>query len=267
MLLRLGRGMAFDGCGAAAAGEGSPYLDGVLTSVCCDLDATQSESYGGSGTTWANLVASPADGAAQADYDFTSGLTFTGSAGDPAAYWLAGGAQSFTIGSNTAFLNSLGKTSAGNSWWIALAFQRVASDGTYFFATLAGTGSTNRGIRVRSLTSGSTSIFQRGPSSLTSAAVGTIPAGDNIYIVSFDKDTDTIRYWINTTTGSSSAFVMDATTDDADQTFELGTTNTNDFDSGSRIYSFAMGNEYLDDTKAAAIIAHLEARHGRDYTP
>jgi hypothetical protein len=35
--------------------------------------------------------------------------------------------------------------------------------------------------------------------------------------------------------------------------------------SEQRLYSLAMGNEYLDDTKAAAIIAALEARHGRAY--
>jgi hypothetical protein len=36
---------------------------------------------------------------------------------------------------------------------------------------------------------------------------------------------------------------------------------------GTRIYAVAMGNAFLDDQQAAAILAVYEARHGRDYTP
>ena len=73
-------------------------LSDVVDSAVFDIDATQSASYGGTGTTWSNLVASPADGAAQSAYDFQLGdgadsstyPTFTGTVGDAAAYFMFG---------------------------------------------------------------------------------------------------------------------------------------------------------------------------------
>ena len=79
------------------------------------LDAGDSSSYSGSGTTWSNLVAAPASGAAQSAYNFTtSGLTFSGTAGnkDAAEYFSTAGSGYATIGSNTTFLNSLHKSGA-----------------------------------------------------------------------------------------------------------------------------------------------------------
>lgn len=93
MLMRLGQGM---GKGSERAASVPPYLDGVLDSVCCDLDATVAASYPGTGQTWANLIAAPADGSAQTAYDFwlgtgsntTSDPSFIGVAGDIGACFL-----------------------------------------------------------------------------------------------------------------------------------------------------------------------------------
>ena len=56
-------------------GSITPYLDGLLTGAVVDLDATMLASYNGSGyngsgQTWANMIAAPADGSAKTAGDF-----------------------------------------------------------------------------------------------------------------------------------------------------------------------------------------------------
>lgn len=285
MLLKLGHGLG--GCmNITGSGDVSPYLDGVIASVCCDLDATVAVSYGGSGETWANLIATPADGAAQTGYDFYLGLaattdgaepSFTGTAGDAAAYFACDGGDYFTI-KNIANAPTLAKAhrSDVNGTWIAFAWRSPASPAGYvrmLGSELLGPGITLRydNLELFDCTAGNgTSV------SLLASDVASVSADtDYLIIVSWDGtgSTDNARIWINQTTATATTSVaLQTSTVDNTDGFLVGAclysgAVTQPLQNGSRIYHFSAGNEFLDDTKAAAIIAHLETRHVRNYTP
>ena len=280
MLRTIGQGAAHYGVPGAAA---SAYLDGVLASTVFDLDATIAASYPGSGTTWANLAVTPADGQSPSAYDFllgdgVTGTTypvFTGSAGNPAALWRLEGSDYFRIksGANTSFLDNLHKTTGGQDFWMALAFKR--DDATWamgnLFSTLSITG-TFTGIELLLTSTETLALYQRNNST---SSIGTIPGGTlatttpNIVIFSHSHSANNTRYWANSVMGADLAHTFGTTTAAAAQPATIGVNGnlTSNLVAETSLYSFAMGNEYLDNTKAAAIIAHLEARHGRDYTP
>ena len=280
MLRTIGQGAAHYGAGGTTA-----YLDGVLASAVIDLDATIAASYPGSGTTWANLVTAPADGSAPSAYDFLlgDGVTaatypvFTGIAGDAASLWRFEGADYFRIksGTNTSFINNLHKTTGGQDFWIAVAFKR--DDNTwasqYLFSTLS-TSDVYTGIDLLVSSSETVVLYQRNNSANITATIpnsaftATVTA-PNLVIMSHSHSTNTTRYWVNSATGANLAHTFLTTTADAARPATIGVNGnlTSNFLSETSMYSFAMGNEYLDDTKAAAIIAHLEARHGRNYAP
>jgi len=276
MLRTIGQGAAHYG----ATTGGSAYLDGVLASTVFDLDATIAASYPGTGTTWANLVPVPADGAARADYDFFTGNgatsstypTFNGTAGSPAAYWGFDGGDYFRLksGTNTAFLNALHKTTGGSDWWVAITMSVVD------------TGTSQGLFCTRDNVAGSSGIFtniqadesmrtqQRGagvasPDAITTATGYT---GNRVIIMSHSHSTNMTKTRVTNTTQDISQTYA-ATTGNAAIAFVIGmfAGGFNFLANNTKMYSFAMGNEYLDNTKAAAIIAHLETRHGRDYTP
>lgn len=272
-----------------AAGGGASYLDSVISSVCCDLDATISASYGGSGQTWANLIASPADTASQTAYDFYLGAdgssstddpTFTGSAGDAAAYFACDGGDYFTLKTLSSAVPTLWNLQKSNqTFWFASAFKTPTS-GTWsatrgFFGDAWTTS--NKGFLCYSNTAESLNIGIAHGSGVVTQNQGTaLFANDTDYllIVSVDTTTTTnnVKSWINTTTATTNSKTYTATATDADGNFHVGAlsnagTVQGIAQSGVRIYHFSCGNEFLDDTKAGNIFAHLESRHSRDYTP
>lgn len=265
----------------------SSYLDGVLSSTVMDLDATVADSYGGTGETWANLIASPADGESQTTYDFWLGVdgdtdgdepTFTGSAGNAAAYFQTDAGDFFTIkGGNTAFLNAIHKTTGGTDFWFAFVGQ-IDSNAVTGQAAICGTTAsytTGDGFSMRHYTSaqGHSLIAQQATDATndTEIAIGDddITRGGYYFMMaSFDASAGTLRIWANTLTADEKSWTFAANTDDAANAFRIGDNGygSQKFYKG-RIVHFSMGNEYIGDTEAAAIIAHLEARHSRDYTP
>lgn len=262
------------------SGPASPYLDGVLASTVFDLDATVSASYPGAGVTWANL-ATPADGSAKSAYDFYRGdgttvttyPTFGGSAGDSSAYWEFDGGDYFRLKSetNTTFLNSLHRTDPGQDFWIALAF-RVADATAISGLFTTQSGASALGMRLELSTGEVTNAQQRGDSSgATVASVsGSLTIGTNyLLIASYSHANNNWRRWVNTDSATNSSQTYATATGPSSSVAIIGarTAGSQFIPNGARLYSFAMGNEYLDNTMAASIIAHLEARHGRDYTP
>lgn len=254
----------------------SPYLDGVLASTVFDIDATIAASYPGSGVTWANLAA-PADGSAQAAYDFYRGNgststtypAFNGSAGSSAAYWSFDGNDHFDLksGVNTPFLRDVHKTTGGSDFWIAMAFRPVDNGTTTgYFTTMAGTSVP--GLRIEQLSNEFTRLLQRSGSTVaTGPDVTLTPGSDSLYIVSHSHSLNETAIWLNSATGSTAAHPFSATTTDASAVARIGhrVHGSGILLSGTRLYSLAMGSEYLNNTKAAAIIAHLNTRHGRIY--
>lgn len=270
--------------GALSATASDISLQSVVASAVFDLDATVADSYPGTGTTWANLAAIPADGSAQTAYDFHTGdgadnttyPVFNGSAGDPGAYWSFDGVNDFfrlKSGTNTNFLGGLHKTAGGDDFWLAFAIR--AADATWpsfeaVFATLNSVAAGGSGILVQATSSETIRLLQAyGGAAIAASSVIATPGGDHIVIVSHSHAENKTRFWIDMTTAEEVAHTFQTNTNAANgaATIAAYTNNTANLDSEFRIYSVAMGNEYLDDAKAAAIIAHLEARHGRDYTP
>lgn len=264
----------------------SPYLDGALSSVVCDLDATISASYDGSGLTWANLIASPADGTARAAYDFhlgngstdTTYPAFNGAAGHAAAYWSVDGGDYFRLKTLVGSIpEKWHRTSGGTPFWVAVTFKTPAGifTGTRaFWGNVATTA--NRGV-LGYVGSADTlgMVSSNGAtapvlSNISSALSG---ATDYAFILSADPSlgSDNVRVWVNSASGSLFSHNFGATTTNSTDNFYIlatkhaGTEGGYIMEAGTRFYSFAMGNEYLDDTKAAAILAHLGARHGRSY--
>lgn len=259
----------------ASSGAGPAYLDGVLASTVFDLDATIAASYSGSGTNWANLVAAPADASAQTAYDFTSsGMTFTGSVGDAAAYWSVDATTSaFTLASgvNTDFLNNLHKSSGVGDYWFAMTFQRPAISGSEYFFGTANTGTAETGVNLRFASSGGTVSYRQRDSVsgvILATSTGTVPLSTpSVVIVSHSYSAHNTRIWINSGTAENLAHIFVTSAGNAARAAQISTrsTTSNGMQPSTRWYSFAMGNEYLDNTQAAAIIAHLNTRHSRTY--
>lgn len=260
-----------------ASAAGPSYLNSVLTSVVFEVDATLSASYGGSGQTWSNVIAAPADGETQTKYDFWLGAgsgsstddpTFTGSAGSASAYFSYDGGDynSGKMASLSTFINSVYKAASGLKYWYGTALRFKHGTGNQMLITANGGG---YGFFWYINSSDQLVITTNAASNVTST-VGTLTDGtDYLILFSYDKDSNNLRYWINTTTSSSTART---------QSGANSTTVTKPtlfaFDAGSappangtRVYWAAMGNDYLDNTKAASVYSHIEARHSRDYTP
>ena len=90
---------------------------------------------------------------------------------------------------------------------------------------------------------------------------------DTLLIVSHSHGSDLTDFWINTTTKESIAQNFGATTTDPINKMHIGSQGdeAQAVHNTIRIYSWAIGNEFLDDTKAGIIITHMNTRHNRTY--
>ncbi len=282
MLQKLGRGLSTDCITKGTTGTG--FLDDVISSVCCDLDATIAASYT-SGQTWANLIETPADGTGQTYYDFWLGVdgsatatdpTFTGSADDPAAYFAHDGGDYFRAKDLTGTaLNKSGMTSGTGTGpvWIAVAFKLGSVD-----ANISPWGdNTAQPGAVRALMSSTENMRFVQRSSSASYNQEIIPAAtfdattDFLVIITYDTTSaGSEKYWVNSTTGANWATAYSPVTNTTEYTgdFDIAAAaGSFVFPNGSKTYHFSCGNELLDDAKATDIFTHLEARHSRNYTP
>jgi len=270
--------LASHGINASYQTSGDGSLADVLASAVFDLDATQSASYPGTGTTWANLVTAPADGSAQTAYDAAAinGISFVGSAGDPGAYFSPGSGDYWEI-ELTTLLKGLHKTTGGSDFGVALTVNSdgvISSFGTLFGTTDSGNASSGEeGIYIFGSTSEQVIARQSGTSGMAASTTiipsTSLAAGWHIIIVSYSHSANNWRVWFDTATASNVAQTYATSTADSNNKFGIGGLGGAKVVAGADYdwASVAFFNEYLDNTKAAAIIAALEARHARDYTP
>ncbi|HEY8963305.1 MAG TPA: hypothetical protein VIN59_02455, partial [Alphaproteobacteria bacterium] len=78
------------------------------------------------------------------------------------------------------------------------------------------------------------------------------------------------KYWLNSATGANwtESYTPGSTSTSTTNIPCIGAIaegHTNALGSGTRLYGVYMFNEIFDNTKAAAIIAALNTRHGRTY--
>ncbi len=264
---------------------GPAYLDAVVPSVVCDLDATISASYNGSGLTWANLIANPADGTTRSAYDFhlgdgatsTTYPSFNGTAGTPTAYWGTDGTDYFKLKTLAGSVPSKWhRTSGGTPFWVALTFRTP----TGIFSGSRSLWGNALGIVNRGMLAFVTSADMAGMLSSNGSVAPILSnmygpfagAAHYVFILSADPalGSSNVRSWVNTTSGSTFSHSFSASAvNSTDNFLIMATRGSQDgqqiMEADFRLYSFAMGNTLLDDAGAAAIIAHLNARHGRSY--
>lgn len=258
------------------SGPSSPYLDGVLDGVCFELDATDEASYS-TGQKWLNLITNPACGSLQTDYDFYLGLTgssessdptFTGTAGDPGAYFLLDGGDDFNLvnSTNPGILRDFQKTgaSAVPGWlgWVHYPDPTTTSN-DQLLNTVAGT-SPGTLMDINSGANGEARLRVRGDANLiTATGPATTDASYNLIVVTHDHDNNETTFWVNSTTGVTVAHTFDSTTSDASQKATLWPDNT--VESGARAVWHGGGLGLFDDTKAAALFTYLNNKHSRTY--
>lgn len=252
------------------------FLDSILPSTVMDLDVTVAESYGGAGNVWANLTLAPADGAGRGAYDFYRGdgvttaayPSFNGAAGSKAAYWETDGSQYFRLKSgNTVFLRDLHK-STGSDFWVAIAMRAVTSTETDTFMATSLRSHLTAGLFMQTTASNTIRLAQRGEGiTVNSPFVNSTPGTDRLFIYSKSHANNKMRAWGQNGAMTEATNTFDATTTNASGILTLlsNEANHDPQHAGVRLYSFAMGNKYLDATEAALLIAHLEQRHGRAY--
>lgn len=252
-------------------------LSSAISSTVFQLDATISASTDGSSQTWANIIASPADGSAQTAYDFwrggtnsvtTDDPTFNGSAGTNNAYWSFDGGDKFQLKTaNTTFLNNLPKTTGGSAYWFVVTGNFSDTTG---IDGLMGTGSaTQTGVRVQTTVLNGINVGQREPSTnvtVSTAANTFTDSVDFIFVVSVPAGGGTIRVWVNSRTGEDLTLTYTTGTNNSGNTFQLGCSGniTNPLPSGSKIYGMAMGNGTLVDADVVNIANYYNTLYSKN---
>ena len=221
------------------------------------------------------MILVPADGSSQSDNDFVLGAndvifsddpTFTGTIDDHSAYLEMDGGDYLGIASgiNTAFLRDMHKTSGGSDFWVMITAQ-IPDDGTTNRGIFSTGDAVNPGITIYKSMAGESLMSQFGTSTHVDAVGATIPTTPALIIVSHSHSTDTTRIWVNSATATSIPHVFDTTTDDAIIPATIDDLADNVLVAGTRVYGYAYGNAYLNDTDALNIITHMNVRHNRIY--
>lgn len=237
-----------------------------LSNVVAQWDATLSGSYNGSGSTWTNVIATPADGSASSSYNQTiSGMTFNGSAGAASAYFSASGSSFFELtGANTTFLDNLHKTTGGSDFTVIVAYQVAATTA----ATLFSTSNTTTSLGVMIDTSTTTTFRQRGDTASSNVSGGTVSTGTwYLLIYTHSAAGSSSMRWLNTKTGSLQGHTFNTTTSSSTVNMHVASRNdsANFIPSGSFIAGVTLLNSYIDDITAAMWFDYYNNLHGRTY--
>ncbi len=259
MNLGIGAGIQ-RGSPAAAA----PDIGSIESSTIFDLSAQVTSSTDDAGKAWKNLTEAPADAELQTAYDWTYGQSsgdatddpvLTGSAGDAGTYYLFDGSANFTLETITTFWEDIHKTGSGDCW-IALSFLYQSGAGAQ---VMFATNLTASGAGIRVITSSNQLYFQQRGAATVSAASGITLVDETNYIavISHDRSANQTTFWVNSTTGTDIAQTFSASTTDANAgAVIIGAAGNygGDMLTGTRMYACAGGNDYLDDTRAEAIM-------------
>lgn len=269
--------------GAHKVKPSGSYLSLVLSSVCCDIDATIEASYPGSGDTWFNLIENPADGAQQHDYDFTDlGFSFHG--GGSSAYFETDGINIASLRNieTCATINNVRRTDIpGNAYWFCFAGRTGLSQ---IETTERLFGSNEVSGRPGCMMHGNLNgaVRWRWPDQGSHLMGNVIPAAETDFVAIFSTvmmEAEDVSHtgWVNQRTGTHRTAYFVSSEDrsiteaHANPGFFIGASVSSfglpqfQLGAGFRIYHFSCGNELLDDEKAGRIIDHLNERHSRIY--
>jgi hypothetical protein len=259
----------------------SESISSIISSAVFDLDATRTTSYSGTGQTWNNLIATPADSSSQSTYNFYFGAdanastddpTFTGSAGSPSAYMAFDGGDRFKLASAmTTFLNNLHKTTGGQDFWIAMALKFIQNDVAQHWFSTGNSTSNSHGIWLLVSSAERVALAQGGGGTSVTLQHPTTAVNNTDYLViaSYSTSLGQGRIWMNNPTKTQATLTFNTSTSAPTGYASIGRNNagTGPVPSGTRVYAVSMGNSYIDDVDASKLFSLYEARHQRDYTP
>jgi hypothetical protein len=264
------------GCGitgdTTVASEGgitrTAPLSDLVASAVFDVDATIGDSYGGTGQTWANIIA-------DTDYNHTLGNnaspstddpTFTGTPDDPAAYFnFDGGDRMHWTNGLPDLIKQMHRTDIAQDWTLVWAGRSPASGGQFpFLRTGSGTAA-SQGVQLSWSASNGLLYQHYGDAASSFKRTFDVVGADEDFVlaIGYDHAAGEVTFWSNGAAGETVSFVLTTATADA-------ATNTIFFaaafpSNGSRIYAVSGFNEKLSDADFAKVAEHYELRHNRSY--
>ena len=262
----------------------SPFGDGTLTpqmpsSICAWFDATDAESYSGSGQNWLSIVDVPADGTTKAANTLTFGATtgastddptFVGTAGSKDAYMLLDGGDGFRLDATTAAGSVLLKSQRtdASGFWIAF----VGYVPEYTAATFSLFGNHSSGTQVGTslvINTDKSGRFVARGTTATTTIMHAIPRLVPVMVILSargDQTTDNVHLWVNRHDKAKFSATFPTSTADSTRSYWFGGANAAQFmPNGSQIKAIAYGNEFLSDAKANEVMAAMAYKHGFDY--
>ncbi len=266
-------GVKIDHYKYAAAGCTAIY--GTVNSELFEVDATCANSYSGSGTSWKNINATPADSSSQSAYDFTteSSPTFTGTAGSSSAYWLMNGSNYFQLsGSLTTAIKNMTKTTGGQAVTVIMALGTPSSLGGGNFSIMGDIGDASTGTGFRTLvTAGAGTIFfylLNGSGHNSNLGVNLSTSTDYLVALTVDDTGGTLGLAVNANSFTSKTLPSATNTNNPDGVFEIGGSGigaVGAVPNNTKIYGFYMFNAVLSNSNLASVVSILNTRHGRTY--
>lgn len=258
----------------------APNIQDVVASAVMDIDLTVAASYGGSGITLNNLVVSPADGSAQSAYNLQFGdgstattyPTFSGTAGTSSGKLTFDGGDHLTlVGSNTAFLNNLHKTTGGTAFTVLMFFETLVDKAStqVFFSTR--NGSTQTGITGQLNSAEAMRIEQRGDSAVVTASPAlTATLGAPTYLgwgENANGGSGSYSVWSETSTATTGNHTYNTGTSNAAQKlhFCASANATGNAASGTILKAICIFQTKLSNAELAAVAAAKSALHGVTY--
>jgi hypothetical protein len=251
-------------------------LGSIVASCVFDLDATSTDSYDGTSQTFANIEPTPADGAAQTDYDFwlgnsvtatTNDPTFNGTAGYQDAYFSFDGGDYFLGKTLTTFISGLNLSASGHDFtYVFVGYVPNCVSQTGIFQT-GGSGSTSNGVRLDILTNEVLRPRMRGDTAAVTQNTVTLPQTTPFVVSIAYQDSDTKLYGaVNNRTQSSWTYTKNACTTSAVVGPYLCFGNgSNAIEVNARLYAVSMFNAKLSDSDLGLIYDEYNSRHGRTY--
>lgn len=260
-------------------------LSDLIPSTIFDLDVTLSDSNAVGSQSWFNRSI-PADAEAQSAYDHFLGATSApstddptrvGENNDPAAHFLYdGGDRNRIIGSNTAKINSMGRTDNTDgqfSFAIALFWPTAITTGDYF---LAGTSNSTSDHGVRFSYDRSNERFEfiqtsGGTQQITNIGSGIILNGAwNLIAIDIEKTsgtdgTATARLNNDAPINVALTTFGASLTDPADKFQISGVAGSAELPNGSRVAAASMFNAVHTGKSFADLAGLYKIRQNRDY--
>jgi hypothetical protein len=274
--MRLGLGLGLQDQVSGGGGLSGDYLNGVVSGMEFEWDASETASYSDPSATVANLIGSPASGASQTAYDMWRGAAETVDGDEPTfstnTFSFDGGDLLQAKAANTTFMQNINLSTSACTIVMVVGIGTSLLNNDYFFAS--GTAA-NGGLLIGTRSDGSLRILQNsGGSSLISDFAGVLSTSStHLLVISIDGPNSRIDLWADSTTIASNTGLTFDSTNTApsnDDPFTFGANiSTQNIPSGNTMRLGAVRNVASSQADAEAIIAHLESadRHNTDYTP